>query len=169
MHALCVPFRPAPFRPPSAPLPPTRAQIIGSPPFLAPECVLQAPGTPASDIWALGVTLHQCHRGQNLFLVDGDCSLGSIFTKILCSKTKGLPGGALAGMSAPLAACVQQLLQFAAGARPTAAAAGGLEFFAEVRESALFEPAPRSPRSPRSPPRSPRPAALLPPLPQLAL
>ncbi|MGQ5596592.1 bifunctional serine/threonine-protein kinase/glutamate ABC transporter substrate-binding protein [Streptomyces sp. ESR1.13] len=128
--------------------------VIGTPPYLAPELFAPAsPGpTPASDLWALGVTLYEMVEGRLPF---GGSEVWEVQASIQQSPDPVLR------YAGPLGPVIQGLLATDPGSRLDAATAEAM-----LRE-VLAEPGPPAPTraatpAPRPEPR-PTPAAAVPP------
>ncbi|MEU1801505.1 serine/threonine-protein kinase [Streptomyces sp. NPDC019937] len=123
-------------------------ELIGSLDYLAPERAQgQDPG-PASDVWALGMTLYAAVEGSSPFRRT------SVWSTLTAIVTEPLPEPRLAG---PLAPVLRELMDKDPEGRPTAAEARQL--LAAVAAGAAPEPgppplrpsAPRVPRTPTAP------------------
>ncbi|MFF7656490.1 serine/threonine-protein kinase [Streptomyces sp. NPDC007983] len=118
-------------------------ELIGSLDYLAPERAQgQDPG-PASDVWALGMTLYAAVEGSSPFRRT------SVWSTLTAIVTEPLPEPRLAG---PLAPVLRELMDKAPEGRPTAAEARQL--LEAVAAEAAPEPGPPPLRP--SPPQVPR-------------
>ncbi|MDT0300799.1 serine/threonine-protein kinase [Streptomonospora wellingtoniae] len=91
--------------------------LVGSPSYLAPEQAHGRPATPASDIWALGVTLYQAVEGTTPFHRD------TPMATLTAIVTAEVPQPKSAGELAPV---LERLLQKDAGDRPSVDEAASL-------------------------------------------
>ncbi|MFI0822588.1 serine/threonine-protein kinase [Streptomyces sp. NPDC021098] len=115
-------------------------ELIGSLDYLAPERAQgQEPG-PASDVWALGMTLYAAVEGSSPFRRT------SVWSTLTAIVTEPLPEPRLAG---PLTPVLRELMDKDPEGRPTAAEARQL--LAAVAAGAAPQPSP-----PPAPPRAPR-------------
>ena len=100
-----------------------RAVRSGTLPYLAPEQTQGARATSASDVFALGIVLHECSTGRHPF-PPGD---GADAERWLASIRRGgevLPSRVRPELSPLFDAVVREALATAAGQRPAAAAIG---------------------------------------------
>ncbi len=109
-------------------------EIIGTPQYLAPELLSHTPAnphpaTPASDLWALGVTLYEMVEGRRPF--DAPTS----FEIFIAVRDSPVPPMKYAG---PLAGLIQALLQKDPDQRPDAAEADRM--LRAVTEDAALDP-----------------------------
>ncbi|GAA4942730.1 hypothetical protein GCM10023224_26520 [Streptomonospora halophila] len=91
--------------------------LVGSPSYLAPEQAHGKPATPASDIWALGVTLYQAVEGTTPFHRD------TPMATLTAIVTAEVPQPASAGVLEPV---IERLLQKEPGDRPSVDEAAAL-------------------------------------------
>ena len=97
----------------SAPLTRTGA-LIGTPAYLAPERIAGSPGTPASDLYALGIVAYECLAGTLPYS-------GTPVQVTLAYSRRGLPP-LPDSIPAPVAALVAELTARDPAARPASAA-----------------------------------------------
>ncbi|HEY5989828.1 MAG TPA: protein kinase [Streptosporangiaceae bacterium] len=87
--------------------------LLGTPAYLAPERVAGASGTPAADLYALGIVAYECLAGQLPFQ-------GSPLQVALAHRDRSLPA-LPESVPPPVAALVAELTAKAPGARPASA------------------------------------------------
>ena len=87
--------------------------VVGSPPYTAPELVLGGPPRPASDLWSLGTVLFAAVHGRSPFLREG------LVPTLSAVLNDPLPPASRAGRLRPL---VERLLVKDPAARPSSAA-----------------------------------------------
>ena len=92
--------------------------VVGTPEYMAPEQLIGAPPSPASDIYAAGVVLHECLAGSTPFTADTRVT----FIAHKLSEPKPAPAsGTLRGGESDLEGIIARMMHAVAASRPESA------------------------------------------------
>ena len=102
--------------------------VVGTPEYMAPEQLIGAPASPASDIYAAGVVLHECLTGVTPF--EAETRVTFIAHKLDSAATKAKAVPAIVTPSSVLGLVIARMMAPAPDARPVSASALFEEFAA---------------------------------------
>ena len=101
---------------------------VGTPEYMAPEQLIGALPTPASDIYAAGVVLHECLTGTTPFEAETRMTFLAHKLDVTPASTRAVP--AIVTASSSLEAVIARMMAPTADARPASAASLSEEFAA---------------------------------------
>ena len=93
--------------------------VVGTPEYMAPEQLIGAQPTPASDIYAAGVVLHECLTGSTPFNAETRMTFIAHKLDATPSSTRTVPTAV--GASSTLSAIIDQMMAPTPDARPLSA------------------------------------------------
>lgn len=99
-----------------------KGAVIGTPEYMAPELLVGGPPSPASDVYAAAMVLHECLTGQTPFVSDTPMAF---FARKLrdASSNATVPPSALAAVGTELESLIHAMTQAEPARRPPSAVA----------------------------------------------
>lgn len=97
-----------------------RGAVIGTPEYMAPELLVGGPPSPASDLYAAAMVIHECLTGQTPFVSDTPMAFFARKLGDASSSATGAPS-VLAGVSTELETLIHAMTQAEPARRPPSA------------------------------------------------